>query len=93
MRVRQYAHGMKIEEAIKAAMARMIERKFQISDVTVESWYEEIIKGYGSGCETCDYGADEDSYEVEISYKHEGSWKHYTHEGSFAELIKELDTD
>lgn len=84
---------MTIEQTIKNAMARMIERKYQISDVTVESWYEEIIQGYGGGCETCDYGADEDTYEVSISYRHNGSGKHYTHEGSFAELIKELDTD
>ena len=85
---------MKIEDAIKAAMARMIERKKGISAVIVTSWEEDIIQGYGGGCETCDYGADEATYEVLIGYFAEDiTYATYTHEGSFAELIKELDTD
>jgi len=85
---------MKIEDAIKVAMARMIERKNGISNVTVTSWSEEFIRGYLTGCDTCGYGADDDTYEVSISYEAPTvKWGHYTHMGSFAELIKELDTD
>lgn len=84
---------MKIEDAIKAAMARMIERKRNISDVVVTSWEEEFSRGWNQGCGTCGLGSDEDTYEVSISYTTNGKSGYYTHEGSFAELIKELDTD
>lgn len=86
---------MKIEDAIKNAMARMIERKLNLKDVTVNSWDEEFIRGGNYGCDTCGYGADDDSYEVSINYTYPGVNRsyYYTHTGSFADLIKELDTD
>ena len=84
---------MTVDEMIKNAMARMIERKLNLEDVTVNSWDEEFIRSYNTGCDTCGYGADDDSYEVSINYTHPGINRsyYYTHSGTFAELIKELD--
>jgi hypothetical protein len=83
---------MKIEDAIKASMARMIERRMNISAVIVTSWEEEFIRAWSEGCDTCGYGADDDSYEVHIRYVAEDiEYATYTHEGTFAELIRELD--
>lgn len=92
--MQRYASTMTIEESIKLAMARMIERNSEgIENVEVKSWEEEFEKGWSSGCDTCGYGADDDSYKVFIYYTHSGIIKttYYVHEGTFAELIKELD--
>lgn len=85
---------MTIEQIIMQAMSRMIERKLNIESVSVTSWEEEFEEGYSDGCDTCGYGADDGTYKVFIYYTHSGSPTYntlYTHEGSFAELIRELD--
>lgn len=85
---------MTIEQSIKDAMARMIERKQKIEGVEVHSWAEEFERGYFDGCDTCGNGADEDTYVVDICYTRSGMTArngYYRHEGTFAELIKELD--
>jgi hypothetical protein len=82
---------MTIEETIKEAMARMIERRREISGVVVTGWEEEIISSWNDGCDTCGYGADDGTYEVTITFTKGGGYYNYTHEGTFAELIKELD--
>lgn len=87
---------MTIEDAIKAAMARMIERKSSgLENVKVTSWTEELERGWSDGCDTCGYGADDDTYKVFIYYTHSGiksrNSTYFVHEGTFAELIKELD--
>jgi hypothetical protein len=86
---------MTIEERIKAAMGRMIERKLNIESVEVNSWSEDIEKGWRDGCSTCGYGADEDTYSVEIWYHHSGAKQssHYRYDDSFGNLIRELDSD
>jgi hypothetical protein len=86
---------MNIETAIKNAMARMLERDLSLEGVTVSSWDEEFIKGWGGGCDTCDYGADNDSYEVTIIYTYPeiSISRSYTYNGTFGDLIKELDSE
>jgi hypothetical protein len=83
---------MNIEESIKRAMARMIERKQEITDVEVTSWEEEFdVYSYG-GCETCGPEYDKE-YSVWIYYNWENSRRSYIYNGKFTDLIKELDTD
>lgn len=85
---------MTIEESIKLAMARMIERNtVGIESVEVQRWEEEFERGWFSGCDTCGYGADDDTYKVFIYYTHSGikNATYFVHEGTFAELIRELD--
>lgn len=85
---------MTIEESIKSAMAAMIKRKLSFT-VEVTSWEEEFERGWFEGCGTCGYGADEDKYYVDINYTviANNSRQYYRHEGSFAELIRELDSN
>lgn len=84
---------MSIEETIKRAMARLIERKLNIENVVVSSWDEEHYGGF-DGCDTCGYGATS-PYKVEIWYTSSSNSKtsYYVYDDSFGELIKELDTD
>lgn len=88
---------MTIEEMIKQAMGRMIERKLGVENVKVISWSEEFERGWYDGCDTCGYGADDDTYKVYITYTVLGgnnakiARNSYTHTGSFAELLRELD--
>jgi uncharacterized cysteine cluster protein YcgN (CxxCxxCC family) len=84
---------MNVEQVIKNAMGRMIERIKNIEGVEVTSWEEEFERSVYDGCGTCGYGADEDSYKVFIYYTYSGCKQpvYYTHEGTFAELIRELD--
>lgn len=84
---------MTIEQMIKNAMASMIERKLSLKGVEVSSWEEEIERSWFQGCDTCGHGADEDEYTVCIIYIRDGKRRYYTHKGTFAELIRELDTD
>jgi hypothetical protein len=85
---------MKIEDAIKSAMARMIEKNKEIAGVEVQDWSEEYDKYAFGGCETC--GPEyEEEYTVYISYTtpETNSWSaSYTYKGKFTDLIKELDT-
>jgi len=83
---------MKIEDIIKYSMARMIERKLGITGATVTSWGEEFEKAYFTGCSICGYGGDEDKYVVNIYWETVNDKSYYRYEGSFAELIRELDT-
>lgn len=72
----------------------MIERRVNESNVTVNAWEEEFEKAYFNGCETCGNGADEDSYKVTIMYSSpDVSQAWYYYDGSFGELIRELDTE
>lgn len=82
---------MTIEDSIKAAMAKYVERIQGISGVEVTSWEEEFdVYSYG-GCETC--GPEyEKEYTVTINYIWENSRRAVTHSGSFTELIRELDS-
>ena len=82
---------MKIEEAIKLALANMIEDQLNISDVVVTSWNEEYNKAYFTGCDSCGYGGDDEGYEVDVYYMRGESMFSFTYTGSFADLIKELD--
>lgn len=83
--------GMNIEDAIKAAMARMIRRKEGI-EVEVTSWDEEFdVAAYG-GCETC--GPEyEKEYSVVIWYRYNSRHKCIVYKGRFTDLIKELDNE
>lgn len=82
---------MKIEESIKAAMAKYVERSQDISGVEVTSWEEEFdVYSYG-GCETC--GPEyEKEYTVTINYLWDNSRRVSVYTGSFTELIRELDS-
>lgn len=84
---------MKIEAIIKSAMARLIESRFNIESVVVTRWEEEHDPGGYRGCDTCDYGASPESYYVYIWYTYSGApqERYFAYDGSFAELIKELD--
>lgn len=85
---------MNIENAIKEAMARMIERNLTLEDVVVTSWNEEFEKAMFDGCETCGHGADDDTYSVYISFAQPGKRViTYTYNGTFGDLIKELDSE
>jgi hypothetical protein len=81
---------MTVEDSIKKAMARMIERVQDIKDVEVTSWEEEYdVYVYSSGCSCNDYDKE---FSVSVYYttpdKVKGS---YSYPGTFAELIRELD--
>jgi hypothetical protein len=85
---------MNIEEAIKSAMAKMLERECTLTNVTVTSWEEEFDVYRFGGCDTC--GPEyEKEYAVIISYYvdyPEGRVStYYTYKGTFTDLIKELD--
>jgi hypothetical protein len=81
---------MTIEEKIKEAMARYVERQLDIKDVTVISWDESFSPADPDG--TCEYCGGEDSYDVTINFSAPDSGKSYfMFDGSFAELIRELD--
>lgn len=82
---------MTIEESIKAAMAKYVERIQDISGVEVTSWEEEFdVYSYGAGC-SC--GPEyEKEYTVTIHYLWDNSRRVYTHNGTFTELIRELDS-
>lgn len=83
---------MTIENSIKMAMARMIERKLGIKDVVVTSWQEDYDTYAYDGCETC--GPEyETEYNVTIRYvTPPGDYgKVFTYSGKFTSLIKELD--
>jgi hypothetical protein len=85
---------MNIEQAIKKAMAGMIERELGLVDVVVTSWEEEFEKAMFDGCDTCGHGADEDTYRVYISFARPGKQIiTYTYNGTFGKLIKELDSN
>ncbi len=81
---------MTVEEMIKKSMARMIERKYDISGVEVSSWEEEFdVYSFGEGC-SC--GPEyEKEYSVTMYYSWENKSKCFTHKGTFSELIRELD--
>ena len=90
MRARQYASGMKIEDAIKIAMARMIERR-EGHKVEVSGWEEEYdVYMYNSGCSCADYDKD---FSVTIRYFSKDGRGSFSYPGTFAELIKELDVE
>ena len=87
---------MSIEEQIKQGMARMIEKRLQIKNVTVTEYQEEFVKSYFTGCETCGYGGEDDRYKVEIFFTHPDMKTvraFFDYDGTFAELIKELDSN
>lgn len=79
---------MTIEDNIKTAMARMIEREEGIS-VEVTGWEEEYdVYLYRSDCSCADYDKD---FSVSIYHLYEGRRGTFNYSGTFAELIKELD--
>jgi hypothetical protein len=83
---------MTVEQSIKNAMSRMLERTLSIESVEVISWEEEFNVYSFGGCSTC--GPEfEKEYSVEIWYRDSGtkSDKYYHFAGKFTELIKELD--
>lgn len=87
---------MTIEEKIKEAMARYIERIKQISGITVTGWDEEFNTYSYGGCDTCGPEFDTE-YRVDIWYKtvgdlYKGTSQRYTYGGKFTDLIKELDS-
>lgn len=87
-----YAHAMNIEESIKSAMARYIERIYDISGVEVSSWTEEFdVYAYG-GCETCGPEYDKE-YSVDIYYTWDNQAKWHGFKGTFTDLIVELDKE
>jgi hypothetical protein len=82
---------MKIEDAIKTAMARMIERKDGIK-VEVTGWEEEFDVYRFGGCDTC--GPEyEKEYSVVIYFTWEGRSGCSNFSGKFTDLIKELDVE
>jgi hypothetical protein len=83
---------MTIEDKIKVALARMIERKRGISDVVVTSWDEDFYPGDPEA--TCEYCGGGDSYDVTIYYVTPGERSRtFTYNGKFGDLIRELDTE
>lgn len=83
---------MTIENSIKQAMARMIERELEIKDVAVTSWEEDYDTYDYGGCNTCGPNY-EIEYRVTIWYvTPPGDYgKVFTYSGKFTDLIKELD--
>lgn len=84
---------MTIEDKIKKALARMIERKRGISDVVVIDWDEKFYPASFDGtCEFC--GGVPDRYDVTIYYVTPGERpRTFTYDGKFGDLIRELETE
>lgn len=58
----------------------------------------DFSQGYGGGCDTCGYGADEDKMNIWIEFRkedgsigrHETSQEMYSFESSMGEIMREL---
>jgi hypothetical protein len=84
--------AMKIEDLIKKALGKMIERKLGITNVVVSSWDEQYYPGDPEA--TCEYCGADDSYDVVIHYFTPSKDSlAYNYDGSFGDLIKELDIE
>lgn len=83
---------MTIEYKIKEAMAHFVERALGIKNVTVSSWEEDFYPGDPDA--TCEYCGADDTYSVSIYFTSPSTNRTlYTYDGSFGELIKELDSE
>lgn len=61
------------DERVQAMLCRWAESKYRVTKVErVEFLFRE---GFGGGCETCGYGADEDSLTVRIQHQ-QGNAEH-----------------
>lgn len=66
--------------------------------VKVTDVYLDFDKGYGGGCDTCGWGADEDKMSIYISYetsdgeaaRHNTSMEMYSFEASMGEVLRAL---
>ena len=83
---------MSYEEKIEKGLILWLYEAKGIEATEASIGESEVERGWSTGCDTCGYGADEDSIETPISYRAEsgGQWRVVQIEGTSINFLPTL---
>lgn len=58
-----------LDESVMPLLRRWAADRYGYAAASIDAVRFDFHKGYGGGCETCGYGADEDSLECRVTFK------------------------